>query len=456
MSGRRQLSESFGQSPTATLLTLPCHRPAILYRFVLLALVFSASWLALPAWSRDLSLAEAEQLVARGNREVLAARRGVEAAGAGILQADVRPNPVVSYNASSIASHIGAGSVTDKRIDNVFRIDQVLERGNKRELRVEAAKGIERAAVNDAGEVLRQQLLLTRSAYTDLQQAQGKVEILAGVTDLFSKTYSAAQTRLKAGDLAAADVARVQVDFERAQNEFRVAQADLSRAQFVLGLLVADEAAAPSLRASDPWPPAGGPDVAGMQQAIAQSIESRPDVLAAKARIEATEKLRDLARSQRTRDVTVGAQFERFPGTMPTNTVGFGVSVPLLIGNDFSGDIKRAEVDHYAALDALEKVRAVAGTEIARAASDLRAAAERRERYDGSLLAAAQRSADAAEFAFQRGATSVLEVLDARRTLRAVQLEALAARADFAKALHAWRSSLQSPDATASGGATPR
>ena len=386
---------------------------------------------------------------------MLAARRAVESAEAGILQADVSPNPVLSYNAASIGRGIGPGAITEKRIDNTIRIDQVIERGNKRELRVEAAKGLERAAESDAGEVLRQQLLLTRNAYADLQQAQGKTGILAGMADLFSRTYAAAQTRQKAGDLASADVARVQVDFERAQNDFRVSQAELARSKLALAHLLADEAAAPALRASDPWPAAVAPELAEIERAIIQYFESRPDILAARARIEATEKLRDLARSQRTRDVTVGAQFERFPGNLPTNSVGFGVSIPLLIGNDFSGDIRRAEIDHYAAQDALEKVRAVAATEIARAASDVRAAADRRARYEGSLLAAAQRSADAAEFAFQRGATSVLEVLDARRTLRAVQLEALAARADFAKALYAWRANLGAAISPALESGTP-
>ncbi len=420
-----------------------------MYRFVLPLAAAALAGVVLPLHARDLALAEAEQLVARGNRDVQAARRQAEAAGAGILQADVRPNPVVSYNATGISNNpgLGAGSFGSKRVDNTFRIDQLVERGNKRELRVDVARSLERAAQNDVSEILRQQLLLARNAYADLQQAQGKYEILIGLAELFSRTYSAAQTRLKAGDLAPADVSRVQVDFERAQNDLRVAQAELSRAQFVLAYLVADEAAAPTLRASDPWPALEVPDPAQQQRAIADSVENRPDVLSAKARIKATEKLRDLARSQRTRDVSVGAQFERYPGTLPVNSVGFGVSFPLLIGNDFSGDIQRAEVDRYAALDALEKVRAVAITEISRAASDLRAAADRRARYEGSLLAAAQRSAVAAEFAFQRGATSVLEVLDARRTLRAVELEALAARTEHAKALHAWRASLQASDA---------
>lgn len=428
-------------------------------RFVLSLVAVAFAGALSPAFGRDLALSEAEQLAARGNRDVLAARRQAEAAGAGILQADVRPNPVVSYNASGISRNpgIGAGTFYNKQFDSVFRIDQVLERGNKRELRVDAARNLERAAQNDASDVLRQQLLATRNAYTDLQQAQGKFEILTGMAGLFERTLAAAQTRLKAGDLAAADVARVQVDFERAQNELRVAQAELSRAQFALAYLVSDEAAAPLLRASDPWPAVESAETVDARRAtaetIAQFVERRPDVQSARARIDATEKLRELARSQRTRDVSVGAQFERFPGTLPVNSVGIGVSVPLLIGNDYSGDIQRAEVDRYAALDALEKARAVAVTEISRAAADLRAAAERRARFEGSLLAAAQRSADAAEFAFQRGATSVLEVLDARRTLRSVQLEALAARADHSKALYAWRASLQAADALASAAA---
>src|SRR5262249_53672223 len=107
----------------------------------------------------------------------------------------------------------------------------------------------------------------------------------------------------------------------------------------------------------------------------------------------------------------------------------------------FSGDIRRAEVERYAAIDALDRVRALAGNDVRRAASDLSSAAERLERYDSTLVDAAERTAQAVEFAFQRGATSVLEVLDAPRTLRAVRLEGLAARTEHAKALAAWRAS---------------
>ena len=372
----------------------------------------------------------------QNNRELQAARRGVESAEAQIMIAGGRPNATLSVNSTSIND---ANTIEGQKrgADTIFRIDQPFERGNKRELRLDAASGLQRASRNDFLDALRQQLAALQGAYYDLKQAQEKTETLAQSAQLFLGTLNAAQRRLDAGDLAPADVAKVQVDYERAQNDARAARAELARAQIGLAYMIGAEREAAELRAVDPWPALERADPAAVEQAI----DARPDVIAAKERVQAAEKLRDLARAQRTRDVTIGAQYERWlpGGGPPTEAVGFGVSVPLFTGYDYSGDIQKAEVDRYAAIDALARARAIAGGDLRRAASDLNASAERLERYDGSLLGAARRSAEASEFAFQRGAISVLEVLDARRTLRAVSLEALAARTDYAKAVAAWR-----------------
>ena len=383
---------------------------------------------AAPALARDLTLTQVEELVARNNRELLAARRALESADAQTLIAGARPNATFSVNSTSIASGVQGA-------DTVFRIDQPFERGDKRTLRLDAASGLRLAAQRDSLDVLRQQLAVARAAYFDLKQAQERAQVLDETAALFGRTLEAAQTRLKAGDLAAADVAKVEVDQGRAQNDARAARADLARAQLALAYLIGEEAAAAGLAAADDWPAPQRADAA----VLAEAVEARPDVQAAKARVEAAERLRDLARAQRTRDVTLGAQYERFPGSNPVNSVGFGVSVPLFTGYDFSGDIRKAEVDRYAALDQLDRARAIALAELRRSASDLNSAAERVERFDSTLLAAAGRSSEAVEFAFRRGASSVLEVLDARRTLRAVRLEALAARTEHAKAYAAWR-----------------
>jgi len=414
-------------------------------RNVLLKRIFFSALLALGSClqcARALTLAEAEALLIANNRELLAARRAVASAEAQQVIAGARPNATFSVNSTSISKDpgVGPGPLDNKRMDTTFRIDQPFERGDKRELRLNAASGLQRAAQNDSLDVLRQQLAGVRGAYYDLKQAQERGRVLSESAQLFAGTLNAAQMRLKAGDLAPADVAKIQVDYERAQNDARAAQADLTRARLALAYMIGTDRAASELTATDPWPAAETADA----EAVEQAIEARPDVLAAKARFEAAEKLRDLAKAQRTRDITIGAQFEHYPSNVPTNSVGFGVSIPLFTGYDFSGDIQKAEVDRYAAQDALERARVVAANDLRRAASDLNAAAERVSRYEGSLLEAAGRSAQAAEFAFQRGAVSVLEVLDARRTLRAVQLESVAARADYAKALAAWRAAVTS------------
>jgi cobalt-zinc-cadmium efflux system outer membrane protein len=400
--------------------------------------------LALPARSADLSLAQAEALLAARNRELQLARRAAESADAQLVIAGARPNPTLSLNSSQINNNpgIGNGPLAQKRIDTVLRLDQPIERGSKRELRIGAAQGLASAARGDALDTLRQQLAALRTSYYELKFAQEKLVVLGETAQLFERSFAAAQTRLKAGDLAAADLAKLQVDYERSRNDARAAVGDLARAQLALAYLIGEEARASELRAADDWPAPRALDAASMQRAI----DARPDVLAARARLEAAQQARDLALAQRTRDVVVGAQIERMPGTDPVNSIGVGIAIPLFTGYDFSGDIRKAETDRYAARDALDRTRALAAVDLRRAASDAAAAAERVARFQGELLGAAERAAQGAEFAFERGGTTVLEVLDARRTLRAVRLEALAARADYAKALAAWQASFASAE----------
>jgi cobalt-zinc-cadmium efflux system outer membrane protein len=80
--------------------------------------------------------------------------------------------------------------------------------------------------------------------------------------------------------------------------------------------------------------------------------------------------------------------------------------------------------------------------EFERALLDPNAATERVGRFEGMLLSEARRAAEAAEFAYRNGAIGVMDLLDARRTLRATQVDAAAARNEYAKALSAWRTGM--------------
>jgi cobalt-zinc-cadmium efflux system outer membrane protein len=353
---------------------------------------------------------------------------------AGIAIAGQAPNPTLSYSANSISTRtgVGAGSWRDKRMDQTLALSQLIERGDKRQLRTGNATALAQAARADLVDVRRQQRLALYQAFFDLQAAQEKWRLLAETAGLYEKSIDAAALRLKAGDLAAADLSRLRVEALRARNDERAAQAELARARQTLGYLIGEEQSAESLVADEPWPaaePSNGP---------APPVERRADVVAAQARVDAAQRGRELARSATTRDITVGAQVERFPPEAGV-TYGISLSLPLFVRYAYEGEIARAESDYTAAVEAREAVVARARGETANAAADLAAAVERRRRAEAEALPEARRVADAAEFAYRKGAASLTDLLDARRTLRAVELDTVAALAEQAKALAGWR-----------------
>lgn len=394
----------------------------------------------------QLTLRQAEQLFARGNRELLAAKRAVEGAEANTLIAGQRPNPVLSLGLSSVnvnrgqgnMNQNGANGIWDKTYNSALQVSQLYERGNKRELRTAVAESAVKASGFDLKETYRQQALAMATAYYDLKLAQETLLIQQANVSSYDKTLQAAQLRLKAGDVASADVARIRVDALRASNDLRQAEATVQKAQALLAYLLGKDQDASRLYVSDPWP-----SLAPEQLASAENswLPQRSDVQAAEARMEQAQQARKLAESLKTRDLTWSLAYQHFPGQEPgsaPDTVGASVSIPLFTNYQYEGEAARAEVDYTSAMEAKEQVRAAAVAEMRRAKADLQAAVDKNRRFDQSILSEAQKASEAAEFAYQHGAMSVMDLLDARRILRTLQLESVTVKADYAKSLSAW------------------
>ena len=394
----------------------------------------------------NLTLRDAERLFAERNREVRLARRLTEGAEADILTARARPNPTLSLGAGiSPSTGIGAGNLRDKHINTTLGLEQLFERGGKRELRTQTAQYNAAAVHGEELDTLRQQRAALYGAYYDLVLAQERIRVTEETAVAFGKTMDAADRRLKAGDIAPTEVARINVDALRAQNDARTARADREKAQLALAYLIGAESEARRINAAEGWP-----DMETRFDIDAERVlAGRADVQAALARVNASEKSRELARALRTRDVVAGIQYDR-SGDFAPNVYSLTMSIPLFTSYYFQGEIRRAEVEYQAAQEQLERVRAQALAEIGRATSDLAAATERIRRFREVLLAAAEKAANGAEFAYTRGAIGVMDLLDARRVFYATRLEAIAAQADYAKALTAWRA------ATAPAASTPR
>jgi cobalt-zinc-cadmium efflux system outer membrane protein len=408
-----------------------------------------------------LSMKKAEELFNKNNKEILAAKRAVEGSEADILTAGQKPNPSLGIGVSSFnlnrkqgnTNPNGSNSLQDQTLNSSLQLSQLFERGNKRDLRQASAENAAKASKFDFKDTYRQEKLILKSAYYDLLLAQQAEDIQTNTVGLYDKTLQAAELRFRAGDISSTDVARLRVDALRAKNDQRQSVADREKAQANLAYIIGEENKSSSIFVIDSWPSIGlstSDGDTGFGVSDDTILNRRADIQAADERVRQADKNRQLAQSLKTHDVTVGVQYNHFPGQQPgagEDTLGASVSIPIFSNYQYQGEIARAEVDYTSALEAKEQTQSAALGEITRARTDLQAATEKVQRVDGEMLTEAKKAADAAEFAYQHGAMGVTDLLDARRVLRALELDATSVRADYAKALAAWQAAINPEEA---------
>ena len=400
--------------------------------------------LVLPAEAQTtttFSLAQALQ-AARNNLDVSLARRALAAAQGDVLAADHAPAPTISTKAASIdlQNGIGGGNLfSQKRIDKSIGVDWTWERGNKRELRTASAQRNAAAAQADIEDVSVQQQLVTASSYFDLLASQERISQVEAIARSATQLADTATRRVKAGDLAAQDQARLEIEAQRAATDLLTAQLDRKRAALALAQVTGYSGAGMLVAQAD-WPAALVADSASEGAALYPAALARPDVRAAMQRVEAARAALNLASAQKKADVTLGTTYDHFPGTS-NRLLELRLQVPLygvFGGYNFQGEIARAQAQLDQAEDQLEKTRRAASADLQRLQQDRQGAAARALSYETAILPRARKVAEMAELAYSKGAMSLTELIDARRTLRSILIEDLAARTDHAKAAQAW------------------
>ena len=388
-----------------------------------------------------MSLTQALQ-AAQNNLDVSLARRALDAARGDVTAADRAPTAVLSTKAASIdlQNGIGGGNlVRDKRIDKAIGLDWTYERGNKRELRTQVAQRLVAAAESDIDEIQETQKIAASVAFFDLLSAQERIKEVAAIARSAAQLAATAERRVKAGDLAAQDAARTDIEAQRANTDLATAQLDRQRAAISLALSTGLPSTTALVAKAD-WPVNLASDAASNDNLVYPSVEKRGEVRAAVQRVDAARAAVGVAAAQKTRDITLGTSFDHYPGTS-TRLLEFRAQVPLngFFGSyDYQGEIARAEAQLNQAEDTLDKVRRATTADYQRLQQDRQGAATRALSYDTTILPRARKVAEMAELAYSKGAMSLTELIDARRTLRTILIEALSARTDHAKAAQAW------------------
>jgi cobalt-zinc-cadmium efflux system outer membrane protein len=396
------------------------------------------------AESNTLSIEQVLQAAGQ-NLDVAVARRSYEAAQADILAADHAPLPVLSAKAGSMDLNNGVGGgalLQDKRIDKGVGLDWTWERGNKRTLRTQTSRQTAQAAQADWQDTITTQRVLALQAFYDWLATHLRVEEMQGIAASTQALSQASQRRLQAGDVSAQDAARTDIEAARAQADVRQAELDRQRAALALAPLIAWPGQPLQWRPRSQWPTGGPADaIQEAQTRLDDLVEQRPAVQAARERAQAAQSALQLARAQQSNDITWGGSVDHYPLATGTTTrqMELRLQMPLQWGYRFEGEIGRASAQQGQAQDLLERTRLGARAELQTLLQAWDAARDRLNTYEHDILPRAQRVAQQAELAYTQGALTLTDLLDARRTLRATRLEAIAAQAEFAKAQGTWQ-----------------
>jgi cobalt-zinc-cadmium efflux system outer membrane protein len=138
-------------------------------------------------------------------------------------------------------------------------------------------------------------------------------------------------------------------------------------------------------------------------------------------------------RAQRHRDLDVAVEYQRNGGD---NTVGATVSVPLFLSHKFEGQITQGLAQVQQANVALDQAKLQVLTELDKAYQADQANQQVLQIYTTEALTKAEESFRIAEMSYRRGATSLLELQDAQRTLNQTRIAANQAAFDYRMSLY--------------------
>lgn len=425
-----------------------------------------------PQVPRQLTLAQAEELLRLRSLAVAANRNQLDASRAGRVVAGFKPNPVMTLGAQQFpfTSNV-PGSVPrfvstnpDAGANPLFtmHVDKIIERGGKRELRMEQADSVVAAAMAQIEDTLRIQRYQLRQAFVSALLARDNLQLAAQLQDRYSQTVTLTATRVRAGDLAPVDLYRVQaasLPFEQAVLDARssyeqagrdllnlldAAPSDVSapdngrRASPVVGsrpqmLEVAsreDFVAAVPVEVEGTF--SNKPVMTSLDELRALALRSRPDVQIAQSNLRAAQASSRLALAQRTRDVVVGAEYQRIGNDQ---AVGVTMQVPLFTYNNQRAGAIQAAASQRVAEAQLRQTERQALTDVEKAYQAYRAAGRALSLYNDANLKQVEDVRSITAYTYERGAVSLFELLDAERMARQTLMAYNLARSAYQMAL---------------------
>jgi cobalt-zinc-cadmium efflux system outer membrane protein len=374
-----------------------------------------------PSAPVTVTLDQAIDMALLHNHALLAARTTIQQSEAQEVTANLRPNPTLftDWEYLPLVHPTGMG-VLDYLHDSTegdIGLSYLFERGKKRQHRLRAAQdatAVTRSQVTDNERGLTFQVA---QLFINVQLAQSTLDLARRDLQSFETTVDISEQQAKLGGISENDFLKIKLQMLQFQQD--VEQAVLAKAQALSDLR--QQLGYESVPAE--YDVAGAfeytPLAASLGELQAKALENRPDLRAAVQGVTAAGSQHELAKANGKVDVTVSANYSHVNGI---SAASWSVSVPLPVFDRNQGEIARTRHAITQAQQQQEAARGQVLTDVRDAFEALQSGDRVARYFRSGALSAAERSRDISEYAYRRGAATLLDFLDAERSYRATQL----------------------------------
>lgn len=343
-------------------------------------------------------------------------------------QAGRRPNPELELEFSDFGGSVDATGV--RALGTSLTYTQLIERGNKREKRENAAS-FERELVSwDRLEFEHEILGMLRRAYTEALIAQYELERIEDYHELAERIYEVVAARVEAGRAAGLELAKLDIEMGAIELERDQARRAVNQAYLALATTWGAESVTFDAVAGDLLDlPAPG-DRAALEQALA----NHPALARWDDEYQALCTALDLEFAVGVPDISMFGGIG-YANKNEETVFNVGVAIDLPIHDRNEGAISAAG----SRLEQVEFQRRAAElrltAELTGLHAEASAALEAYRSYEMSLMPAAREHYELTNLGYTYGKFGLLEVLDAERTMIDLQNEQAGALVEYHRAL---------------------
>jgi cobalt-zinc-cadmium efflux system outer membrane protein len=384
-----------------------------------------------------ISLDDAVRMALQHNHALQALRTTIQQSLAEEITANLRPNPTLGLDAQFLPI-FQPNQISSDYLNQQAQFDAgvgyLFERGKKRQHRLQAAQDLTTVVRSLVSDNERQLTFNVGQQFVEVLLAESTLEFAQQDLDSFQKTVEISDERLRVGDLSEGDYLKIKLQLLQFQSD--VSAAKLAKLQSLAALrqLLGFESV------PDDYDVAGTLDYQPVHADISglKSLAgiNRPDLRAAQQAVVAAESQLALQKANSKMDVTGTFNYTHTAGT---NTAAFYYNMPLPIFNRNQGEIQRASYAITQAQEQASETTQQVSTDVLQAYENLLTNAQIVQLYQGGYVEEAKQSRDISEYAYRKGAASLLDYLDAERTYRANQLAYRQALANYMLALEQLR-----------------